>query len=183
MRKFGQVLALSQSAFSLSAGILGPAYVLFAEEVGGSPLDIAWAYGIFKITSGLTVRRISKFEDNISRKKLMLITGYLLMCIGYLGYLYVDSGLQLVLIQIMLGFAQAIALPLFHHFYAKSIDDDHTVSGWGQLESGQLIMTGLLGIFGGTVIRYLDFTVLFWVMFSASVAGFFNSLRLLWMKD
>ncbi len=80
------------------------------------------------------------------------------------GYLFVDSAGDLLLVQVGLGIASALATPTWDALYAEG--DTETSGGlrWG-LAGGQAeILTGVAILLGGLIVTHVSFTALFITM-------------------
>jgi len=159
-----KILLYSNNLWVFGEGMLGPLFAVFAERLGGSILDISWAWSIYLIVTGILVIVIGKISDvKISKEKLM-ITGFFLNAIFTFGYIFVSSPLQLFLVEAGLGVAAALASATWTALYAKSLDIKRPGYMWG-LASGQAQLTmGIAIIIGGFVVNHFSFTVLFLTM-------------------
>ena len=64
-----KILLYSSNLWYLSAGMLGPLIAVFTEQVGGSLLDISWAWAIYLIFTGLFIIITGKISDKILGKE------------------------------------------------------------------------------------------------------------------
>ena len=66
-----KILLYSNNFWAFGEGMLGPLYAVFAEKIGGSILDISWAWSIYLIVTGALVIIIGKIsDDRFSKEKL-----------------------------------------------------------------------------------------------------------------
>lgn len=149
----------------LAGAMLGPIYAIFVEEVGGDILTAATAWAIFSIVAGMVVFILSKLEEKIKEQELMMVWGYGLMALAYLGYLLVDVPWKLFVVQVIIGLGQAIYIPAFDGVYTKHLKRKKSVSQWGAWEATDYITAGVGAIIGGLIANYFGFSALFILMF------------------
>ena len=172
-----KILLYSNNIWVFGEGMLGPLFAVFAQRLGGSILDISWAWSIYLIVTGILAIVIGKISDvRISKEKLM-ITGFFLNAIFTFGYIFVSSPLQLFLVEAGLGVAAALSSATWSALYAKSLDTKRPGYMWG-LASGQAQLTmGFAIIVGGFIVNHFSFTVLFMSM------GIIQSLAALYQSQ
>jgi len=71
--------------------MLGPIYALFVEKIGGDLLDASYAFGVFALAAGVTTFISGRYADRIKENELIVVLGYGIMGIGFLGYTLVNS--------------------------------------------------------------------------------------------
>ena len=71
--------------------MLGPIYAIFVQEIGGDILAAGSAWATFMITSGIGIFLMGKLVDKIQREKPILMLGYALASLGFLGYFFVSN--------------------------------------------------------------------------------------------
>src|SRR3989339_136741 len=59
-------------------GMFGPLFALFAEKVGGTILDMTWAWATYLIVAGLLYILVGKFTDTYHHKRKIMVLGYAL---------------------------------------------------------------------------------------------------------
>src|SRR3989338_201576 len=101
-----KILLYSSNLWSFANGMLGPLLAVFTEKIGGSILDISWAWAIYLIVTGVCVIGIGKLSDHHSKEKIM-IAGYALTTVFTFSYLLVQTPMHLFIVQAGLGFALA----------------------------------------------------------------------------
>lgn len=152
----------------LGEGMLGPLFAIFGEKIGGSVLDISWAWATYLIVVGVLVIYIGKLSDHIGKEKLM-ISGYALNAVFTFAYLLISTPAHLFIVQAGLGVAAALSIPTWMSLYAKYEDKRHDGYTWGVAAGLNRIITGVAIIIGGLVVTYLSFTVLFLIMGTVQV--------------
>ncbi len=164
MNKKIKILLYSSNIWMFGYGLLGPLFAVFAERLGGSILDISWAWAIYLIVAGILTIIFGKFSDgNLSKKKLMLL-GYILNTIFTFSYLFVSSPLHLLLVQIGIGVAYAMAEPTWDALYTRYQDKKQRGYEWGLAVGGSQIVSGIAVVLGGFIVIYFSFKALFIIM-------------------
>ena len=167
-------ILLWASAMSLLAGgLFAPIYAIFVEQIGGNLVIAGTSYGIFSIAAGVLMFFISKWEDRVKHQERLIILGYLLSCIGYVGYFFIKEPWHLFVVQVIFGIGTAITSPAYDGIYSKNLDKGKFVSEWGFWESMRWIVTAVAASIGGYLASLYGFRFLFAVMFIISLIGFF----------
>lgn len=159
-----KILLYGANLWYLGEGMLGPFLAIFAQRIGGSVLDISWAWAIYLIVQGVLSTFAGKYSDGKISKEKMMTAGYALNAIFTFGYLFVSSPMQLFFIQAGLGVAAAISTPTWNALYAKHEDRKHDGYTWGIASGESEIITGVAIVIGGLIINYYSFFALFIIM-------------------
>lgn len=178
MNRTLRILLLSNGFFLLAAGLFGPIYAIFVEDIGGDILAAGNAYAAFSISAGLLIFFISRWEDHIKHKEKLVIGGWALSCVGYLGYMFVSTPWHLALVQVVFGIGTAICTPAYDGMYSGNLDKGRFASEWGMWESMYYIITAIASVVGAYIASCFGFSALFAVMFILSLAGLVSSLFL-----
>lgn len=158
-----RLLLYGNNLWVLGEGLLGPLFAVFAQKIGGDILDVSWAWAVYLIVTGVFVIIAGKISDKLSKEKIM-VCGYALAAVFTFGYLVVSSPLQLILIEAGLGVAVAMANPTWLALYHRYTDSSRTGFFWGLFDGQKKIVTGIAVIFGGLIVTYLSFRILFLTM-------------------
>ncbi len=178
MRTQLKILNLVSGMYLLAAGMLGPIYAVFVQEIGGGTFTAGAAYGVYTIAAGIMIYIMSRIEDRIDHQEKLITFGYALSTIGFLGYLLVQKPVHLFLVQTIIGLAAAIRIPAFDSYYSKNLDKGKFASEWGIWESMSWIVAGISAIVGGAVASLLSFHTLFIAMAIVSFIGVLLSFML-----
>lgn len=181
--KPASILIWSSNIWNFADGLFGPLFAVFAQQVGGSVLDIAWAWGVYLIVTGVCVIIVGNISDKMSKLPI-LFTGYLLTALFSFAYLLVDSTLDLLLVQAGLGFALALSNPTYFALLGKhSNASTHGGSLWGWADGRDKIATGLAVLIGGAVVSATSFQTLFVMIGTLQLIATFYLARLFFEKD
>lgn len=164
MNKKGlKILLYGGSLWYLGEGMFGPLLAVFTERVGGSVLDISWAWAMYLVFYGVLAIILGRAADHMHKGKMMM-WGYGLNALFTFGYLLVSNPLQLLAVQAGLGIAAALAMPTWSALYDEFSTEDVDGAAWGLAGGMASIVTGIAIVVGGFIVEYSSFTLLFIVM-------------------
>jgi MFS family permease len=178
MKTILKILLLSSFLISFSAGLFGPIYAVFVEEIGGDLLTAGSAFAAFSIVSGILIYFLGKWEDKIKHKENILIISRFLTIFGTAGYLLIQTPIHLFAVQIVLGISAALITPAFDGLYSKNLTKGKYASQWGLWESMYSITVGVAAIIGGFVAQNYGFQTLFIIMTFLAILSFISTLLL-----
>ena len=168
MRRILKILILSSFFINLAAGLFGPIYAIFVEEIGGDLLTAGTAYAIFAIASGSLIFMLGKWEDKVKHQEKLLVFGRFLAVIGFIGYLLIKNPTQLFIVQIIFGIESAIITPAFDSLFSKNLNRKKFASQWGTWEST-----------AAYIAKEYGFQTLFTIMLIISIFSFLVTLLLI----
>jgi len=184
MRKFAignhalRILLGTVSLVLIAGAMFGPIYAIFVEEIGGSLFDASFAAGLFALTAAITTVIAGTYIDNIRENKQVLVFGYIITGIGFLGYTHISSVFGLFMVEMILGVGEAVSWPAFDALYSRHLDKHKEGSEWAAYEA----MAYLVGFFGamtgGLVVTFFTFGTLFSLM---AVLCFMSAAYLLFL--
>jgi hypothetical protein len=162
--KHTRILLYGSTLWYLGEGMLGPIFGIFTERIGGSILDISWIWAAYLMAAGSCTILVGRISDaRISKEKLLML-GYVLNTLCTFGYLFASTPLRLLVVQLGLGFASALATPTWDALYTRHQDADQAGYVWG-LAGGQAeLVTGIAMLLGGLIVNTFSFTALFLTM-------------------
>jgi len=159
-----RILLITNGMVLLAGAMLGPIYALYVEKIGGDLLDASLAGGIFAFIAGTTVLLSGKYSDKLPQKKSVVVLGYVIMGIGFLLYTLVDSVRFLLLVQVLIGFGEAIYNPPFDALYSEHLDEGKDGTEWGTWEAINYYAIAIGALVGGVLVTNFGFTPLFVIM-------------------
>lgn len=163
MNKRIKYLLYGSNIWYLGEGMFGPLMAVFTEKIGGDILDISWAWATYLLVTGALMIFFGKMSDKINKEK-MMVAGYAVNCLFTFSYLFVDSPIELFIVQGGLGFANSLATPTWSALYAKYEDEGKDGMEWGLANGAAAIVTGIAIIIGGIITSFLSFKILFITM-------------------
>lgn len=169
MHKQLRLFLFADGIYALAFGMLGPIYAVFVQRIGGDILEAGAAWAIFMIVSGVGMLFMGKLQDKLSRDKSVLVVGYALRSLGFLGYYFVSNVPQMFILQVFLGLSVVIISPATYSFYAKYVDSKKLAFQWIAWESTWFILQGIAALIGSFLASLFGFKTLFLVMFVFSL--------------
>ena len=164
-----KILLITNGVILLAGAILGPIYALFVEKIGGNILDAGITGGVFALAAGITTIISGRYADKIKENELIVVLGYFLLGIGFFLYSKVDSVKTLLLVQILIGFGEAIYAPAFDSVYTKHMEKKAIGKLWGLWEGMHYFVAAGGAILGGFVAFRFGFNALFLTMAIISI--------------
>ena len=159
-----RILLWGANIWILGEGMLGPLFAVFTESIGGSILDISWAYSLYLVITGIGIVIVGKISDRVDKTRLM-VAGYGLNAVLTFGYLLVSEPLHLFILQGLLGIALALAQPTWYALYDHySGDGSEDGAVWGLSEGLGFLLAGVSLFIGGFLVDLFSFNILFVTM-------------------
>ncbi|MEK7532238.1 MAG: MFS transporter [Patescibacteria group bacterium] len=174
-----KILLWGSNLWNLGEGMLGPLFAVFAGRVGGSLLEMSWAWATYLIVTGVFTIIVSRFADKKIKKTHLLIFGNALNALFTFGYIFVDSPLQLFAVQVGLGFAAAFVIPAWNALYSEFENKKHDEFEWGLASGEAQILSGIAIVIGGFIVSYYSFTLLFIIMGTVKILATLSYARIL----
>jgi len=169
-------LIISDTILLGAAGLLGPIFALFVEDfiVGGNAAVAGIAAGIYLFSRSILQIPIAHLMDRIRGEKddfWFLFIFSLLFSVIPILYLFIETPLQLYLVQFVLGFLTAFTFPAFMAIFTRHIDKGREGTEWGVYFTLTDATSALLAVIGGYVALTAGFPVLITVVVVLSVLG------------
>lgn len=159
-----RILFTFNSLFLFSASLLGPLYAIYVAKIGGGVLLISTSTAAFFVASTLFLIFISRWGDRVKEKEYLLILSYLVRAVGYFGYIFLNSALWLILIQVIFGLGDALGTPTFSVLFAKHTDKDEEVMEYSDWTLVANLVMALGVVIGGFIVNSFGFGSLFLIM-------------------
>ena len=181
MHKVLKILILSSIFYNFAAGLFGPIYAIFVQQIGGTILTASTAWAIYTFFIGILLLVFGRIEDKLNKRKIFII-GRAINTLGIIGYLFVDSPIQLFFVQGILGIAVALSNPTFEAIFSKSLSKGKESTEWSTWEGSINIMYAIAALIGGTIATVFGFKILFVFMAFASALSTLAATALLKKK-
>lgn len=181
-RKATAILVWSSNIWNFADGLLGPLFAVFAQQVGGSVLDIAWAWGIYLVVTGVFIVIIGHISDKIPKLPILFL-GYLLTALFTFAYLLVHTPFELFLVQAAIGFALALTNPTWFALMGRYSAGKREGSAWGWADGRDKIATGLAVVAGGFIVHATSFKTLFIIMGCLQLVACLYLARLFYVTE
>lgn len=132
---------------------------------GGNIQTAAIAYAIYQIIRVLLELIAGKFLSKSSDRKKILtaIVGIIYLSLGYIGFGYSHTILQLFIFNAFLGIGLGIASPAKNSLFAIHLDRDKEATEWGFADAITFICNALAAVVGGFIAHQYGFPSLFLV--------------------
>ena len=179
MNKRTRILLYGSNVWYLGEGMLGPLFAVFAQKVGGSVLNISWAWATYLVVTGIMYIIVGKLSRGAKNQARIMIFGYALGAFLTFGYVFVSSPLELFIIQGGLGVAMALSTPTWHTLYSKYGDKSNHSYEWGLYGGQGNIFAGAAVFIGGFIVSYFSFTTLFVTMGAVQIIATVYQMRIL----
>ncbi|VVB75408.1 Multidrug resistance protein MdtG [uncultured archaeon] len=164
MNKIIDLLIISSFFYGLAAGLLGPIYAIYVQQIGGDILTAGYSYALFTIICGVFILLLGIWENRAKHEEKIIFASRLLAVIGFIGYLFVSTPTDLFLVQIILGISMALIVPAFDSFYSKHLDKHCETEEWGAWEGFYQISLGISAAAGAIIADFFGFKTLIWLM-------------------
>ncbi len=182
MKKELKILLYADIMFMLAGGLFGPLYAVFVESIGGDLATAGVTFSLYCIVTGILIFLMGKFEDRFKNQEELIVLGYFISCLGFLGYLFISNTFHLYVVQVVLGAGVAIRIPVYRGVYSNNLDKGKFASQWGLWDSLSYFFWGISSFIGGFIAKFYGFRVLFIVMLALSIIGLLVSVRLLFIR-
>ncbi len=159
-----RILLATNGVILFSSAMMGPIYALFVEKIGGDLLDASFTAAIFALAAGITALISGRYADKIKENELIIVFGYSMIAFGYFLYFFANSILILFIIQVIIGFGEAIYSPAFDALYTKHIDHHKAGLEWGAWETMNYFIFAIGATIGGILVSLFGFQIIFIIM-------------------
>ncbi len=168
MHKVLKILIFSSIFYNFAAGLFGPIYAIFVQEIGGTILTASIAWSVYTFFIGALMLIFGRMEDKFNKRKLFVV-GRVINACGIIGYLFVDSPASLFVVQGILGVAVAIMNPTFEAIFSRGLDVGKESTEWSLWEGSINIFYSGASLIGGTIASVFGFKYLFMFMAASSI--------------
>lgn len=154
---------------------LAPIFAIYIKDIGGTLLNAGIALGIYSIFKGSLFFILKKIE--VFSKKQMIVIGYMIMCIGYLLYLWAYNPYHVYVIQAILAIGETVITPSWSAVIALSLTKGRERKIYSDFYGYRSFFEGTAAITGAIFAVNFGFTAVFILMsmmaFSASIISMF----------
>lgn len=179
MHQVVKILITTSVFCNIAFALMEPIYAIYVQQIGGSILEAATSVGLYSIVLGVTTIIIGKVSDRGTIKNKLIVAGYGIGAIAFLGYYFVRNPFDLFLVQILLGFGTALIDPGWNALFGRYVSRGKEAFEWGAWEGGKQIAIGVFSVVGGVIAAVFGFKVLILSMFVFEVLATISVSRLL----
>lgn len=164
-----KALYISNGIFVFAGAMLVPLYAIFAEDIGATIFIISALTSVLLIAKVVTVFFLQKFGDGFAEKEYLLIGGFVVRAIGWIGLLFFQTIPALFVMQVILGFGDGVGSPSFRALFATHLDSGKEVRRYSEWEL--ILATGgsIGALTGGYIVTNFGFETLFVLMSGLAV--------------
>ena len=171
-----KILLLFNSIFVFASSLLGPLYAVFVESIDGNVISISVAWSTFMLSATFFMLLVRKYGDRIKEKKKLLMAGYIVRALVWFLYPLVGSLEVLLILQVLLGFGEALGTPAYDAVFAKHLDKNKYVEEYTDRKLAVNLSNAIAVMIGGVIVVKFGFTVLFSIMGILALVSFFGIL-------
>jgi predicted MFS family arabinose efflux permease len=146
------------------ANLLAPIYAIFIEEIGGTLLDAGIAVGIYALMKGVFYFLLDRVDETKFSKRLMMFSGYAIMALCYVAYLFAELPIHVFAIQGVLSFGETVINPSWSAVIATSLEEGKERHIYSHFYGYRSIFEGIAAIVGGMFAMQFGFDLLFGIM-------------------
>ena len=164
MKKVIYILLFIQF-FNLFAGnLLGPVYAIYVKGIGGDLLTAGSALALNLAIIGSLIILSGRIANKYHTEKLQLILGYSIGVLVAVGYLIIQTPMQLFFVQILSGLSIAIAQPASSGIFSARLEKGQHTSSWGDYLGLTYWAAALSALSSGFISQNFGFPALFYSM-------------------
>ncbi|HYF28979.1 MAG TPA: MFS transporter [Candidatus Paceibacterota bacterium] len=182
MTREARILLIGSGIWYVGEGLFGPLLAVFSEEIGGTILDLSWAWAAYLIVYGVLSIVFGRLSDTSIDKGKLMVFGYALNAVFTFAYLLVTTPTGLFIVQAGLGVAAAMATPTWDALFDESSEASLDGTSWGLADGTANIITGITIVIGGLIVSYLSFQALFVLMGTIQVIATIYQARILTVR-
>lgn len=171
-----KVLFTLNSIFVFGGSLFGPLYAIYVQGLDNKIVTVSMSWAIFMISSTVFMYFVSKYGDKIKEQEYLLASGFLVRTIAWLGYLFVSNISGLIVIQIVLGLGEALGTPAWNAIFAKHLDGHKEIMDYSNWNIINNLLVAVSTVFGGILVTYFGFSVLFLAMSMLALVSFVGVL-------
>ena len=164
IRRQALILLKASVMANLALGLFAPIYAVFVQQIGGGILDIGIALALFYVVTGLFVIFFGTSKFFAKHVRTMVVIGYALLTLGFIGYIFIKIPIHLFIVQIVLGIADGILEPSWDSVYSAKLSEKQESKQWSIWAGSIHIVLGVAAIAGGLIVTHGSFKILFVIM-------------------
>lgn len=159
-----RILLITNGFILLAGAMLAPIYALFVDSIGGSLLDAGLTGAFFALAAGVTTIIAGKYADRKKRPEFIVATGYTIMGVGFILFMFVNNIWFLFFVQMLIGFAEALYSPAFDALYSHHLSPKKAGREWGAWEATHYFSMAIGAALGGLIASVFGFIGIFFTM-------------------
>lgn len=169
MNKSLKFLLAINGIFVFAANLLGPLYAVFVETIDQKIFSVSLTWSIYLIATTLTTYILFRLGDQLKEKEYLLIAGFLLRAVAWIGLAFSSSLIHIGMAQIIIGIGEALGSPAFDALFAEHLDKDKHIRDYSSWKIISNLFSAIATLAGGFLVASLGFTPLFLLMAAIAV--------------
>lgn len=154
-----KILLATDTLVLIAGAMLVPYYAVFVEKVGGDILEAGLAAGVYAVVAGFATLIAGKWGDRAARKEFLVGGAYLAIALCFVAYIFVNSIWELLIVQAVLGLAQAVYVPAYDALYTAHLGGQRMASSrWSLWEASSFFAIAVGAVVGALIVHYMSFT-------------------------
>lgn len=171
-----RVLFLYNGLFVLAGNLLGPLYGLYAQQLKGSITTVSMSWIVLLVSTTFFSIFLTGPMGRAERKENLLLAGYLVRALAWMGFMFITSINELLVLQALLGLGEALGSPAFDALFAEKMNANNRIGEYARWKLVSNVMT-MVGIgLGGVIVASFGFTALFGLMALLAMFSFIGLL-------
>ena len=171
MHKNIKLLLTASILIHAGANLLAPIYAIFIEEIGGTLLDAGIAVGIYALMKGVFYFALDKVDEEKVSKRMMMFSGYGIMGLCYVAYIFAEAPIHVFAIQGVLSFGETVINPSWSAVIATSLEEGKERHIYSHFYGYRSIFEGLAAFLGGLFAMQFGFDLVFGIMAGFAIAS------------
>jgi MFS family permease len=160
MRREIKVLLLVEFLIAIGLGMLGPFYAIYVEKIADDSSIVGYSYAAFWLTVGITSPFFGKLADKREKRLLLLLGGFLAF-VTSIGYSFVSTIYQLLILEVINGIATSCFNPAYRALTAELTTKNSRGFEYGLLDSVSYITYGVSALLATFIFTFLGARILF----------------------
>lgn len=159
-----KILLLANYLNIFSFAFFSPLYALFIQKFDSNPLTISITWGFLMIIQGLLTILFGYMINDYRRKDRIIVLGYVCMAIGAFLLSAVESLPSLYIALAYNACSGALVSPAFKAYFSTHELKGDEAREWSIFDGGNLLLAGIGGIIGGSIMIRFGFSGLFYTI-------------------
>src|SRR3989344_3982373 len=176
MNKSLKTLVLFNGIFVFASCLLGPLYAIYVEGIDKSVLAVSSSWSAFLFSTTLFTYLMSKWGDKVKETEYLLVGGYLIRAVVWLGYIFVGNLFMLILLQVLLGIGESLGTPSYDAIFAEHLDRNKHIKDYSIWKVISNLVGASATLMGGFVVSFYGFVPLFIFMSVIALISMFGIL-------
>lgn len=164
MNKSLRFLFALNSIFVFASSLFGPLYAFYVQGIDDKIIFTSFSWAVFMFSSTIFMYFVSKYGDRVKEQEYLLAAGFLVRSFAWFGYVFVSNITGLMILQVVLGFGEALGTPSWNAIFAKHLDKKEEIRDYSYWNIVNNLMVAVATVVGGFFVTYFGFNLMFVVM-------------------